>query len=160
MCHKPMPIMTETEIKKFQLYIKKEDKCWFWTHSTNRLGYGFFFLRCNTYLAHRVAFFLHNALDPAEHDVLHTCDTPTCVNPDHLFLGTHLDNMTDMIVKGRDKHEFGEARSSSKLTDDIIRDLRSRLLFWGCVTTWAKEFSVNKTTISKALRKQKWKHIN
>lgn len=156
-----MPAMSEADILKFQSFYQKENQneCWVWQHSTNDLGYGFFFLRRETYLAHRVAFFLSHK-DPAELDVLHTCDTPACVNPSHLFLGTHFDNMADMISKGRGKRECGENRSHAKLTEAIVTDIRARTPFWGCVTEWAKEFGVNKTTISKALRKKKWTHIN
>ena len=79
--------------------------CWLWTASTmgnNNYGaikvggkYGL------TLEAHRISWFLYNGNIPLNKCVLHHCDTPKCVNPDHLWLGTHQENMTDMVIKGR-----------------------------------------------------------
>lgn len=76
--------------------------CWLWTASTNSKGYGTIAVAKNkTEMAHRVAYQLFVGEIPQGKTVLHRCDTPCCVNPDHLFLGTRADNSLDMNVKGR-----------------------------------------------------------
>lgn len=76
--------------------------CWKWIGSTSKWGYGKMRLGNKTILSHRLSWILHNDEElPSDLLVLHSCDVPCCVNPNHLFLGTHQDNMTDMIKKGR-----------------------------------------------------------
>ena len=73
--------------------------CWEWTKS-NIKGYGVFCINSKNEYAHRYSMILAG-YDLQDFDVLHKCDNPKCVNPDHLFLGTHTDNMRDMVSKGR-----------------------------------------------------------
>lgn len=84
--------------------VDKSGDCWVWTKST-RYGYGMFARRENGktkhYLAHRVSWELANGPIPEGLQVLHHCDNPPCVRPDHLFLGTQFDNMQDAAAKGR-----------------------------------------------------------
>lgn len=75
--------------------------CWLWTGCANARGYGQTSLNGKPCLAHRKAYSLHNERDPGELLVCHTCDTPRCCNPAHLFLGSNADNMADMASKGR-----------------------------------------------------------
>ena len=84
-----------------------ESGCWVWTATTHERGYGYFYTS-PTYskrkmdFAHRVSYYLYNGVKPPpKMSVCHTCDVPECVNPSHLFLGTHKDNMIDMTKKGR-----------------------------------------------------------
>lgn len=74
--------------------------CWLWT-GTSRNGYGRFIWDGNAYTAHRVAYQILKGPVPPHLMVLHRCDTPACINPDHLFLGTQSDNMRDASRKGR-----------------------------------------------------------
>ena len=78
----------------------EKDDCWCWTATVNSKGYGSMSINGKSYSAHRVSFYIHNGYLPRL-NVLHSCDTPRCVNPKHLFLGTQLDNVRDMIEKGR-----------------------------------------------------------
>jgi hypothetical protein len=75
--------------------------CWVWSGATNRKGYGVYIFRGKYVGAHRVAWTLFRGPIPDGLFVLHRCDNPPCLNPDHLFLGTHNDNMIDMVLKGR-----------------------------------------------------------
>lgn len=75
--------------------------CWLWIGYTMKNGYGQITYCQKSWLAHRLSFYGFNNIDPKELYVCHKCDNPSCVNPDHLFLGTHKDNMKDMVSKKR-----------------------------------------------------------
>lgn len=77
------------------------DGCWLWIASTSHNGYGFFKFHNRQLKAHRFIYEWTIGVIPEGLHVLHRCDTPACVNPAHLFLGTHRDNMRDMHEKGR-----------------------------------------------------------
>jgi len=90
-----------TREERFWDKVQKTDTCWLWIGSTNQDGYGRFNIGGKLGGAHRYSFELHTGEIPEGMHVLHTCDTPACVRPDHLFLGTHSDNMQDMYRKRR-----------------------------------------------------------
>jgi hypothetical protein len=110
--------------------------CWLWLASCNRRGYGQFMMTTPSVrpqLAHRVSWRLYRGEIPDGKHVLHKCDTPSCVNPDHLFIGTDFENVHDMIRKGRmviGKRRKGSSHPMSKLTEDqalsIHRDVRKQ----------------------------------
>ena len=92
----------------------KNGECLEWTNAINKSGYGVQRYKGKTMLAHRVSYMIaYGSLKGLQ--VLHTCDNPLCVNPDHLFLGYHQDNMDDMIFKGR---------KSTKLSFDSVVEIR------------------------------------
>lgn len=89
-------------LRRFLNKINKTDACWIWIGGRNRSGYGRFVVwNKNSQLAHRFSWTLHKGLIMSGLDVLHKCDNPPCVNPEHLFLGTQADNNRDMRAKGR-----------------------------------------------------------
>ena len=98
--------------------------CWLWTGCRDRLGYGKMGVIRKIWLTHRIAMTLagHNIAGLC---VLHHCDNPPCVNPDHLFLGTRGDNNSDRAKKGRSASLIGEKGNSSKLTNDQARAIRA-----------------------------------
>lgn len=83
-----------------RIYKPIDSDCWIYT-VTNHHGYGHMTIDKVTYAAHRLAYEMSYGPFDTELFVLHTCDNKACVNPKHLFLGTHIDNMKDMIAKGR-----------------------------------------------------------
>lgn len=87
--------------QRFYLQVEKSnDGCWRWKGHLTRAGYGNFFLNGHSVVASRASWILHFG-DPGELQVCHTCDNPSCVKPDHLFLGTQTDNLRDMADKKR-----------------------------------------------------------
>jgi hypothetical protein len=98
---------------EFWDHVDKSGECWFWTLGKQSRGYGVFWLRHGEpVLAHRLAYELATSASVAKDvDILHTCDHPLCVRPDHLFKGTASDNMTDMYAKGRGNVEAKKANS-------------------------------------------------
>ena len=108
-------------MKRFMEKVDKTDDCWLWTASKYPTGYGQFSLNGKPHRAHRVAYELFVAPIPNGMYVLHQCDTPACVNPEHLFLGTQADNMRDMTEKARGSNP------SIKLTVEAARSIKSLL---------------------------------
>ena len=128
--------------------------CWIWTASTFSSGYGKFKLDGRSRGAHQVSYEANVA---PTHDglcVLHRCDVPLCVNPDHLFLGTQADNMADRSAKGRTAS--GEAHGHAKLTEDDVRAIRKDSRTQEAI---AKDYGVTHPLISYIKNKKIWRHI-
>jgi hypothetical protein len=135
--------------------------CWLWQggkSGSERYDYGNFKYKGKTQKAHRVSYLLFRGDFPQELDVLHTCDNPECVNPWHLFLGTHTDNMTDMMKKGRGNKPFGTRMAASVLNEQQVLEIRTAYSPGNGVKLKEK-YGVSSTTISKIIHRQSWKHV-
>lgn len=131
--------------------------CFLWTGVSHGNGYGGMTdeNRKNAY-AHRVSWRLFRGEIPKGLWVLHKCDTPCCVNPDHLFLGTGADNHRDMMEKGRQNIPFGERHHCAKLTVQQVLEIR---LSKDRGTALALKYGVDKSTVYKIRDGKKWKHV-
>lgn len=97
--------------ERFEALVIVQDGCWDWKASKFRSGYARFAMPPPTrhsVVAHRVSYELYKGPIPDGLLVCHTCDNPACTNPDHLFLGTHSDNVQDMLRKGRNNPQRGD----------------------------------------------------
>ena len=125
-----------------------DNGCWFFTGTRNNKGYGRIKINGVATSAHRVSFELHKGPITNNLWVLHTCDNPSCINPDHLFLGTAKDNNDDMIAKGRDNtHSIRPIGPRALCEDDVIA-IRKLLKDGYSQRDIAEQYSVNQPTIS------------
>lgn len=131
------------------------DSCWLWTAGGNRYGV-FTVSRGRQVDAHRFSWELHHGIIPDGLLVCHECDTPRCVNPAHLFLGTSAVNQADMTAKGRGR--TGERNGRAKLTWDQVREARTKYATGG--HSWkslAAEYGVAKWVMGQILRNLTWR---
>ena len=143
--------------------------CWLWTAGTHN-GYGAFRDKERALGAH--VFSLQQHLGRKVHKwVLHQCDVPLCVNPDHLSEGTPAENSADMVAKGRSARgdrspsrifiahrPRGERHHSAKLTEDAVKEIRAQATLKG-VMVLARAFGVSKSVIQNVLWRKTWKHV-
>ena len=101
--------------------------CWVWTAATKQAGYGMIGFKTKLCLAHRLSWELHNGPIPNGLCVLHKCDNPPCVNPNHLFLGSRKDNNLDKIKKGRSPNLKGSNSGRAVLIESQILEIRELL---------------------------------
>jgi hypothetical protein len=122
--------------------------CWLWSAGRNSDGYGTLKVHGKTVMAHRFSWVLANGEIPAGLCALHKCDTPSCVNPTHLFLGTRGDNARDKAAKGRCHDNGGERHGMAKLTDVQVACIRIRLGEGQTQSRIAADYGVAQCTIS------------
>ncbi len=139
--------------------------CWLWMASLDNAGYGQFWFLGTMMRSSRVSWLLFRGSIPKGKGchgvcVLHKCDVRACVNPDHLFLGTHQDNVDDREAKGRGRmpDNRGALNGLAKLTDDKVREIRTRYKAGGVSqAALAKEFGVARSTVSMVTSGRLWK---
>lgn len=132
--------------------------CWEWTGRLDHMGYGRFRFEHKRWLTHRLSWkFTNGTLDP-NICVLHKCDNPLCLNPDHLFLGTLKDNSEDMVAKGRQGRPRGELQGRHKLTWKQVELIRTRYASGGVTQQQlADEIGTTQGNIGRIVRGEMWK---
>lgn len=175
---------SEKDIERFWSKVDKERsqtfynnmRCWEWTAGqTRKGGYGSFWAGAKTLRAHCVSYELYYGYISSEKPfVLHRCDNRICVNPHHLFPGTHQDNVADKVQKGRqargrthgaythpESRRIGEANGRAKLTEEDVSEIRRRYAKFGkggeTLKELASKFGVSFTLISAIIKRRLWK---
>jgi hypothetical protein len=129
--------------------------CWLWTASTNKSGYGRLGVDGKVFLAHRLAYAVAHGAIPDGMHVCHRCDTPACINPDHLFIGTNADNMLDKLSKNRQSK--GSDFSSTKLTEAQVAAIRlDKRPQW----VIAQDYGISQSQVSLIHRNEEWRHLD
>lgn len=131
------------------------DACWHWKAAKLTGGYGSFWLSGHNVGAHRVAFTLVHGPIPHELCICHHCDNPPCVNPAHLFPGTHEDNQADKVRKKR--HARGLNHGAARLSFDIVEEIRALAASSTKQTVLAARFGVSRSAIHAIVTHQNWR---
>lgn len=152
MTQRTLPI-TKERIEAKVLRIP-EAGCWIWTGSTMVRGYGEIISENKKHYAHRASYEAFVGPIPKGFYVCHSCDTPACVNPYHLFAGTQKNNLVDMVKKGRSTR--GERNSQAKLTEEQVKFVRTSTQ--SC-NSLAKQLNVSCSTLSAIRRNESWHHV-
>ena len=146
-------------VEAFWAKVDKTSDCWLWTGGKGSFGHGLFTMgsKGRTIGAHRFSYEQTYGSIPDGIAVCHRCDTPACVRPDHLFLGTRADNSADRDTK--DRQAKGQSIGNARLTEDDIRAIRAAPGGWGKIKPLAKQYGVNPRTITSIRHRRLWKHI-
>jgi hypothetical protein len=152
--------------EKFWSKVDKQgpNGCWVWTGKTIRGGYGDFAQSVNGkwkhIIAHRWAWAEAHGEVPAGILVLHHCDNPPCVNPEHLFLGTQQDNVLDMHSKRRGNPPRGEEQPTSKLTVQDVEEIRRLInVEHASRSAVGRQFGLHHETVRKIALGRLWSHV-
>lgn len=169
--------MNDLTVKRFWEKVAKTETCWLWTASKREKGYGAFVWANDDGTvvqgrAHRFSWILHRGAIPAGMCILHACDTPACINPDHLFVGTKADNNRDMLEKGRrilggqrlrergerGKYPTAEAHPGAKLTSAGATQMRADHAGGMSMSACAKKHGVSVTAVFRVVHSLTWRN--
>lgn len=145
--------MTPEQHGRFLAKVTRGPGCWLWTAGCDRDGYGQLSVDDRIIRTHRLSY--EHFVGPIPHGahVLHSCDAPACCNPDHLRAGTHVENMADMVARGR---TAGERNGQAKLTANDVRHIRVRIALGEPQVGIAKVYGVAPTTIQSIASGKSW----
>src|SRR5689334_20332193 len=133
------------------------DECWLWKASCQPSGYGQINVAHNIQTAHRLSWEIANGPIPNGMCVLHRCDVRSCVNPQHLFLGTHADNVVDKVSK--DRHQYGERSPLAKLTEADVIAIRNAPRYPGFGIDLARRYGISPQNVCNIRHQRGWNHV-
>ncbi len=139
------------------IIVNSDNECWEWQGAKDHKGYGRSYYKGKTVSASRLSWILEHGDIPEDMHVLHTCDNPVCINPNHLFIGTNLDNKIDQQNKGRTSH--GEQHWNHKLNAEKvigIRVMKQCKIRTGLI---AKFYSISMSTVCDVIARRTWKGV-
>lgn len=137
-----------------ELSVAEESGCIRFTGHLDGEGYGRIMVARVKYMAHRLSYSLNNGPIPDGYVVRHKCDNPSCINPEHLEVGTQADNIADKVSRGRQARGSGAGRAI--LTEESVREIRSSPLK---VSELSTLYGVSVVSIRNILRRKTWQHV-
>jgi len=158
-------VLTKKRLRNFwaRVKIKDKDECWEWQGCKDKKGYGQINLNYKTYRTHRLSYMIKHNLSYISGGmcVLHKCDNPVCVNPDHLWLGTNFDNVQDRHAKGRSSASKGESSHFHKLNEKTVRKIRQDYKTGNFTTRkLAVKYNTSKSNIGHIVHNKTWRDIS
>lgn len=140
-----------------------EDQCWLWAGATEMSGYGYMWIVNNkseslAVKAHRLSFYYQHGDAVDDVCVLHRCDNPPCVNPNHLFPGTRADNNRDRMNKGRNRQQGGSANSNARLDIEQVIEIKALVASGISQTKVGERFGIKQAQVSRIVRGVSWKN--
>ncbi len=138
--------------------VKGDDGCWRWRGIDKKGRYGKILVGETKYQTHRLSWILTHNVEPTLL-ILHHCDHPSCINPEHLYEGTDADNSRDKVMRDRMNPLKGEQHPKSKLTDAKVRDIKQELkqgIPWNVLS---EKYGVVKGSIGHIAAGRSWKHV-
>jgi hypothetical protein len=154
----PFERVSDNDLERARIFNRcrmSETGCWIWTGTMDGKGYGMVSFRSKDRRAHRVSYEVFKGAIPAGMHIRHRCDTPSCVNPAHLVLGTAKDNAMDREARGR-RNVRGEGIGTSKLTHEQVVDIKTSSLSNKTIT---EKYGVKSTHIWRIRSGQSWGHV-
>lgn len=154
----------KTVAERFWGKVEKSDGCWEWQKCKTFFGYGLFRVDGKNVRAHRFSWGSINGAIPDGMCVLHHCDNPSCVNPDHLFIGTKKDNAQDRLSKGRPGSPgpaiplMGELHQNTNLTNKDVMEIR-RLCQTMTQRAIAKIYNITFQSVNLIVNRKRWSHL-
>lgn len=148
-------------IDRFMAFVEPvpEAGCWLWIGYINPRGYGEFGVRDDVMRAHRFSFELHRRKLEKGEVVCHRCDTPSCVNPDHLFAGSQKDNLLDAVAKGRRASRERSELYKGAVDRDVVRDIRQRRERGESNASIARRHGISQSYCSTIARRIHWPEV-
>ena len=133
--------------------ITTDNTCWKWLGLKYPKGYGVVRRNKKNISAHRYMYSIVKG-EVGDNHVLHSCDNPGCVNPNHLFLGTNYDNVLDKLSKQR--HPVGSKTTNAKLNEEDVRCIRDSRMDYKEV---ASKYEIDRKTAWNIVKGNTWKHV-
>jgi hypothetical protein len=158
-------MITQLDLNRFWNKVSRInniDDCWIWVGARHpKKQYGNFFLNGEIIGAHRVSYIIHYGSIPTDLHVLHKCNNPPCINPYHLYVGTHFDNMQDINKSNRRNDQTGQKNPNHILTDEKVIEMITKI--WNnefiTVREVANYYKVTRENIYYILNGRKWTNI-
>ena len=146
--------------QKLLRYVVSENGCWNWVATKDKQGYGMLsHHRGKQIRAHRASYEFHVAKIPEGLLVCHSCDNPSCINPNHLFVGTPKENTRDMLDKNRRPVLRGERHPNAKLTNDQVSQIKQLRSENRPLKEIASQFNISFQTVSSITKGTTWNRI-
>lgn len=160
-----LPTMPTKDRLLSHVAVNNATGCWEWI-GCKRGGYGRTTIGSRkdgtrkTITAHRLSYLIFHGEIPEKMEVCHRCDNPSCINPDHLFVGTRKDNVDDRERKGRNIVKVGEEQPCAKLSKKAVKDARWEHAYHGTsFQKLADRYGVSKKAMQNAINGVTWKCV-